>query len=50
MSAGVASEFAVGSDSGKITGSAVCAAISRTAASVNVPAVPLVPTRMVGAT
>ena len=40
----------VGLDSGKITGTGVAAAIARIAASVKVPARPVVPIRMVGAT
>jgi hypothetical protein len=50
MSAGTASVWLVGLDSGKITGTGVRAAISRIAVSVKVPAVPVVPIRMVGAT
>ena len=47
-SAGVASELAVGLESGSTMGLGVMAAISRTASSVKAPALALVPTRMVG--
>ena len=47
-SAGMASEFAVGLDKGKMIGLCVRAAISRTAASLNAPGWPLVPMRIVG--
>ena len=49
-SAGVASATDVGFESGMTTGRGVASAIARTTASVNVPATPVVPTRICGRT
>jgi hypothetical protein len=49
-SRGTASDRAVGLDIGRITGRSVCAAMSRTTASVNAPGRAEVPIRTVGRT
>ena len=50
MSLGVASAHEVGFESGQISGAAADAAIARIAGSVNAPAWPLVPIKIVGFT